>query len=169
MNKIQRIATTLFILVLSLVLIAAHFYQFMKREEPCPLCLLQRLAMIGIAIALLMNLRIGIRVEYYGLAILSSLFGAMASLRQIALHACPGSTTFGEPLLGYHLYVWTLLVFLCSLFACAVLLILYGYSKHREYNPAWHFSEKCAFSLLVLIISANVVTTFLQCGLTPCN
>lgn len=169
MNTFQRVANVLFIFVLCCVLIAAYLYQFIKHEEPCPLCLLQRLGMIGIATALLMNLRIGIRIEHYGLAILSALVGPLSSLRQIAMHVCPQFPIFGSPVLGFDLYVWALIVFICSLVACAILLIFYGYSNHREYHPAWRLLEKSAFSLVTLIILANTITTFLQCGLTACD
>ena len=39
----------LFIFMICTPLIGAYFIQFVKGEFPCPLCLLQRLAMVGIA------------------------------------------------------------------------------------------------------------------------
>lgn len=168
MMTFQRILNALFILVLCAVLLGAYFYQFTKHEEPCPLCLLQRLGMIGIAVALLMNLRFGIRVQHYGLAILSALLGRIVSLRQIALHVCPEFPTFGEPVFGFDLYVWAFIVFSCSIFAAAVLLILFGYTKPREYQPTWGSMEKFAFGLVTLITVANIITTFMECGFTHC-
>lgn len=169
MNQLQRIGNLVFIFVLCGVLIAAYFYQYIMREPPCPLCLLQRLGMIGIAVALLMNLRSGIRIEHYGLAILSALVGPLGSLRQIALHVCPQFPTYGEPVLGFNLYVWALIVFTCSLFACALLLILYGFSTHRDYHPAWKTPEKWALGSILLVTLANVFTAFSECGFTSCT
>ncbi|HSX11150.1 MAG TPA: disulfide bond formation protein B [Chlamydiales bacterium] len=168
MNTFHRVANALFIFVLCGVLLAAYGYQLIEHEAPCPLCLLQRLGMVGIAVALLMNLRIGVRIEHYGLAILSALVGPLSSMRQIALHVCPQFPAHGVPVLGHNLYVWALVVFICSLFACAVLLILYGYSNHREYHPAWRALEKGAFLAAILITLANVITTLLQCGFSIC-
>ncbi len=166
---LQRILNVLFIFVLCAVLLAAYGYQILEREEPCPLCLLQRLGMIGIAIGLLMNLRFGIKAQHYGLAILSALLGRTVSLRQIGLHVCPEFPTFGEPILGFDLYVWALIVFTCSTFACAVLLIIHGYSKHSESVPTWGFLEKLSFALVILITLGNIINTLVDCGLTSCT
>lgn len=168
MVTLQRILNVLFIFVLSAVLLAGYMYQFIKHEEPCPLCLLQRLGMIGVAIALLMNLRFGIKVQHYGLAILSALLGRMVSLRQIELHVCPEFPKFGEPVFGFDLYVWAFIVFACSLFACAVLLIIHGYSKPQEYLPKWGSLEKFAFWLVALITLGNVLVSLIDCGLSTC-
>lgn len=166
---LQKVLNALFIFVLCFVLLSAYFYQFSQQEDPCPLCLLQRLGMIGIIVALLMNLRFGIKVEHYGLAILSALVGRLVSLRQIGLHVCLQFPTFGVPVFGYDLYVWALIVFTCSTFACAVLLILYGYAGHQEYLPSWNHFEESTFTFAGLVIFANIVTTFLECGLGPCD
>lgn len=169
MATLQRILNIVFILVLCAVLLAAYSYQLIKREEPCPLCLLQRLGMIGIATALLMNLRFGIKVEHYGLAILSALLGRIVSLRQISLHVCPQFSTFGEPVLGYDLYVWAFVVFTCSIFACATFLIMYGYAKDCKYLPVWNTLEKLTFASVTFITLANIATSLTECGLSACK
>ena len=83
-------------------------YQLITHEDPCPLCLLERLGMIGIGVGALMNLRFGLRVEHLGLSLLAAFAGRLVSLRQIALHVCPEFPTFGSPVLGFDLYVWAL-------------------------------------------------------------
>lgn len=168
MAILQRISNVLFIWVLCAVLMAAYGYQIIKQEEPCPLCLLQRLGMIATAAALLMNLRFGIKMEHYGLAILSSFMGRIVSLRQIGLHVCPEFPTFGEPVLGFDLYVWSFIVFSCSIFACAVLLILKGYSKPRDYLPTWGPIERFTFWLVALITLGNIIVSLKDCGLSTC-
>jgi disulfide bond formation protein DsbB len=168
MVALQRILNRLWIFVLCGVLIGAFSYQIIESEEPCPLCLLQRLGMIGIATALLLNLRFGIKVEHYGLAILSALIGRIVSLRQISLHVCPQFPTFGQPVFGYDLYVWAFIVFTCSVFAAAVLLIVFGFSGNRDVHPVWNGWDKLAFAAVFLITLANIFTTFMECGLSPC-
>lgn len=168
MVQIQRIFNLLFIFVIGGVLSGGYLYQFIKNEDPCPLCLLQRLGMIGIATALLFNLRFGVKVQHYGLAILSALLGRTVSLRQIGYHLCPEFPAFGEPVLGLDLYIWALMVFSSSLFACGALLILYGYSKELHYPPTWGSLEKAAFLFIASLTLANIFTALLECGLSPC-
>jgi disulfide bond formation protein DsbB len=151
-----------------MVLLAGFAYQEMTGEDPCPLCLLERLAMIGIAIGALLDLRFGIRVEHYGLALLAAFGGSLVSLRQIALHICPGSPTFGSPVLGFSLYVWAFLVFTCSMFVVSILSIMFGFSECHEDPHPWNNWGKVAFWIVAAIIVANIVTTLRICGLSPC-
>ena len=55
--------------------IGAYWIQFVEGEFPCPLCLLQRLAMLGVAIGAMMNLRFGVRTSHYAVTIFSAIFG----------------------------------------------------------------------------------------------
>jgi len=168
MLTLQRTLNILFILVLCGVALASYTYQYVTKIEPCPLCLMQRLALSGIVIALLMNLRFGIKIQNYGLAILSALLGRVVCLRQIGLHVCPEIGSFGIPILGFDLYLWSFFVFTSSIFACAVLLIIKGYSKQEEYPPTWGIVEKVVFVLVFLVTLTNTITTYLECGLFGC-
>jgi hypothetical protein len=125
--------------------------------------------MIGVAVALLMNLRFGIKVQHYGLAILSALMGRAVALRQISFHICPEFPPFGEPVFGLDLYVWSFFVFSCSQFAVAVLLILYGFSKNGDFTPVWGKGEKLAFGAVCLLSLANIYTSLSDCGFGPCG
>ena len=169
MTTLYRALNISWVFVLSGVLISAYLYQVIRQEGPCPLCLLQRLGMLGISIAILLNLRFGIKPEHYALAILSALGGGAVSLRQIILHICPQFPTFGSPVLSYDLYVWALIVFICSILAAAVLLILYGFSSHKYTPPVWSIWEKITFGLVTFLTAGNVVTTFLECGFSACS
>lgn len=168
MVAFQRISNLVFIFVLFLVLIGGYIYQYGKGLHPCPLCILQRLGMIGVASSLLMNCRFGIKVQHYGLALISALIGRLFSLRQIAMHICPEFPPYGETVLGFELYVWAYFVFSCSILALAILIILYGFTKHKEFLPVWGIGEKIAFLAMILITASNLFTTFLECGLTDC-
>lgn len=154
-----------FIWVLFFVLLGSYIYEFTRHLHPCSLCILQRLAMIGVACALLMNCRFGIKVQHYGLAILSALLGRIFSLRQIAMHLCPEFPSAGEAVLGLDLYVWAFLVFTLSIFACAILTMFYGYTRKLEFPITWRLAEKCTLGAIVLIALANFVTTFVEFGL----
>ncbi len=168
MIAFQKVLNVLFLYVICAVLLSAYLYQYVLNEEPCPLCLLQRLAMLGIGVSLFMNLRFGIKVQHYGLAILSALLGRIVALRHIGIHVCPEFPEFGKQILGLDLYIWSYIVFTCSIFAVAVLLILKGFSKSESFEPIWGFWGKLGFWLLFFLALSNAVTTYLECGWTIC-
>lgn len=127
--------------------------------------MLQRLAMCGVALGPMLNLRFGSRGEHYGLALLACIFGGAVSLRQITLHVCPGFPTFGEPVFGLSLYTWAFLVFAVSVFAIACILFFHVDRKREELNVL----EKGIIGLALLVTFSNVITTLLECGLGACK
>jgi magnesium-transporting ATPase (P-type) len=167
MTKCVRLLNVLHILVLSGVLLSGYSVQFLLHEQPCPLCMLQRLAMIGISVALLCNLKFGIKPFHYGLGILAAIFGGSVSARQMALHICPQFPTFGTPVFGLDLYWWAFIVFTASIFVIAIMLFLY--TKEQEKPVPMNWVEKGVFVLIAAITLANVITTFLECGLSVCK
>ena len=160
------------LLLLSLPLLGAFGIQLFMHEIPCPLCLLQRVGMLGVAVGLLMNLRFGIRPLYYGVSIISALIGAAISTRQILLHIVPspdGITGYGDAVLGMHLYTWALVVFIASILGIALLMILMKWGDiSREEVIALNAAEKAFFFLFILLALANTAGAFLECGLLPC-
>ena len=109
------------LLVICGVLLGAYYMQFVMGEFPCPLCLLQRLGMLGVGFGAMLNLRYGVRPAHYGVSLISAVFGASVSVRQILLHIVPGTGAYGTPVLGLHLYTWVYRV-------CRV------YPAHRSYD-----------------------------------
>jgi disulfide bond formation protein DsbB len=168
MAQLQKFANVLWICVLCGVVLSGSVYQLIMHEDPCPLCLLERLGMMGTAVALLLNLRFGIRAEHYALAILASIGGRFVSLRQIALHICPQFPVFGTPVFGYDLYVWAYIVFNCSVIAGAILLMIFGFTDPYNRGPSWDSWGKSAAGLLVCVLLINLITVFDLCGLSPC-
>lgn len=168
MAAFQRFLNVFFVYIICLILLASYAYQFILKEAPCCLCMMQRVGMIGIASSLLLNLRFGIKIQYYGLAILSALLGRVVSLRQIGFHICPDFPEFGRPIFGIDLYVWSFIIFSTSIFACAVLLIFKGYSKTEMYPPRWGLFEQLGFWSVFAIVVSNGFITFLDCGFTLC-
>ena len=167
MERFSRIANTLFILVLMGILSASYYQQFFKNGNPCPLCILQSFGMFGVALGLCLNLRVGIEPKHYGFSLLFALFGGGVSLRQIALHICPGFSVFGIPVFGLSLYTWAFLAFVISVFAIATLLMLYP--KERGQVPKLNWFEWIAILAVLVLLTANHITTFRQCALGPCQ
>lgn len=166
--RLQKNLSALIVLILACILISAFGIQFLWKETPCPLCLLQRLGMIGVATALLLNLRFGVRPSHYGLALLSALVGGAVALRHIALHAIRGSPTFGIPVFGLGLYTWSFIIFSCCILAIALLLFLYRSEDHQDGVQTLSFFDKFVSGLLFVVVLVNVITTFQQCGLGLC-
>ena len=169
MIALQKNLNALIILTIVGILIAAFGVQFIWNEQPCPLCMLQRLGMISVAASLLLNIRFGIRPTHYGLALFSSLMGGFVALRQISLHVCPGLPEFGMPVLGLSLYTWSFIIFACCVFAVGILLCLYNPKKIVEQDVPMNWLCRFAFVMLLLITIANIITTFSQCGLGICE
>ncbi len=156
------------VIVLVLILFGAFIYQCAEHEAPCPLCLLQRLAMIGVCSGALLNLRFGIKPTYYGISLIWALFGAGTSLRQIALHICPQFPKFGHPVCGLNLYAWAFVIFACSILAIAIMLMLYDKEDDTALIPNLNVLKVIAFAGLFLVCLANVITIFIACGWGSC-
>lgn len=162
------------LVLLSLPLLGAFGIQIILHELPCPLCLLQRVGMIGVAVGLLMNLKFGIKPMHYGISIISALIGAAVSTRQVLLHIVPtadGVTGFGDAVMGLHLYTWALVVFLASILGIALLMAFAKDSKENgqeEENNTLSKPQKAVFALFIALAFANTLGAFLECGISPC-
>ncbi len=151
-----------------MAIITAAFYQeFFRHEQPCPLCYLQRVAMIGVSMGALLNLRFGVKVQHYALSLIFAFFGGFVALRQICLHICPGFPVFGYPVLGFNLYTWSFLSFAAVFFAIIILLFFYSKvdCKIQELNWLDVIAVVCIFSVIV----CNLVAVGYQCQFGPCK
>ncbi len=163
----------LFVFMICTPLIGAYSIQFFKGEFPCPLCLLQRLAMLGIACGAMLNIRYGIRASHYGMCMISAVLGACISTRQVLLHIVPGgeSTGYGSAVLGMHLYTWALLIFMATILILGVLFLFDSQFESKEATSKTRPVPALgvvAFLLAFGITVANVCTTFLECGFKQC-
>ena len=167
-TKIIRELNATFIILLCLMISGAFIYQFVFREAPCPLCLLQRLGMIAVMMGGMLNLKFGIKVKHYSLSILGALVGASISIRQILLHIAPGSSPFGATFFGMALYTWAFVTFAVALLGCGVL--MYFYHSNQTLRPKrLTILDKIAFIYMGLIILANFSYTLVHCGLGVCE
>ena len=154
--------------IVSVILAGAFAFQFLLGEVPCPLCLLQRGGLIAAGLGFLLNLRFGLSAMHYGVALLGSLAGAAVSLRQILLHIAPGDPGFGSAVFGLHMYTWAFVVFVCLMIGVGVLLFLGEKTKAPALPIVHNAFTKASIASFVVIIAANLVFTFIECGLTQC-
>lgn len=167
MNTLIRTGNALLILVVTVILFAAVYVQFGSEGLPCPYCWLQRMGMIGMTTAILYNLRFGISLKAYAVALFFAFTGGAASLRQISFHACPNFPIFGLPILGFNLYTWAFVLFCCS--AAAIFLFLFFHNRDLEKPKGMNFLERLAFIALVLVTLTDCALIYNQCGFGRCK
>ena len=152
------------------VMLGAFTVQFAEGEFPCPLCMLQRYAMILSSLGAMWivmqarrgTLTMGRYAQGLGLGLLAALAGATISTRQVLLHILPGDPGYGSAVLGLHLYTWALITFVVVALFTAVALILMPKAVATAPGPSWLGRLGGGVSLLVvwlflIVVAANVV------------
>lgn len=169
-NHLSILLNALLILILSGVLLSAYYVQFAYTEKPCPLCLLQRLGMIGVALGALLNVRFHMRPQHYGIMLLSAIVGSVIALRHILLHICSDSPLPDHlPVFGLHLYTWSFIVFSCTFITITGLLFLYEPNERPHRDKKMGFLSNFAFGIIFLVTATNFITTLMQCGISICE
>jgi disulfide bond formation protein DsbB len=110
------------------ILTAAMVMQYVYGELPCPLCLLQRVAMLGVCFGLMQNFRHGFSDRNLGYSLLFSVFLLVVAVRQTLLdvYPRPGHEYVGGAVLGLHMPVWSILIATALITAFALKLCLIG-------------------------------------------
>ena len=157
------------ILIVCSVLLGAFYFQFALSEVPCPLCLLQRMGMIGVIFGLSLNVFFGFDSKHFGVVIISAIVGAMFSVRQVLIHICgrDGDVGYGTPFFGMHLYTWGVLIFVASILGSAIFLFFNNKFKKEGENVIQNY-ERYVVLLAMLIVLVNVVAAFFECQFGPC-
>ena len=169
-----RLINLIALLALLGVLTGSLDLQILVGEQPCPLCLLQRSGMIGLAVGPIMNLLWGMRPAHYAVSILAAFAGGAASTRQILLHiATPGDSGYGPAFAGFHLYTWAFITFAVGAAGCAALLL---FSSQFSLGDTGVLRRKGALRIATLTVVAwtsvyliiIAVTVLPECGLGMC-
>ena len=158
------------------VLIGAFFVQFVEKELPCPLCMLQRMAMMLAAMGPLYllgrlrstdSIRVDTMARAYGMSILAATLGLVMSSRQVLLHILPGDPGYGSPVFGMHLYSWGVVVFLAVIVMSGLTMLL-SKQLHIEKSPHQNsIATRILGVIFIAVIGANVVATFVESGFHP--
>lgn len=181
-EKQQTLATLLSIYLLGMmavitaILTAAMVLQYANGEIPCPLCLLQRVAMFGVCFGIILQFRHGFSYRNTGMSTIFSLFLLIVSVRQTLLdiYPRPGHEYIGSAVFGLHMPVWSILIAVALLIAFAFQLILWGGSTQLQHKSLTHQSLlrvlATALSLYVIAIGMiNFVSVGVQCGIDECH
>lgn len=164
----SRVLNGLALLAVTAILGMAFVWQFVYDELPCPLCLLQRVALILAGVGFLLNMRVGPSPMHYAMSIAASLGGMIAAGRQILLHIAPGDPGYGPPLMGMHFYTWAFIAF----FGIIVFSILMQ-TADRKWGDSMLKKPVSMLGILVMALFfimalANTASTTLECGFGPC-
>jgi disulfide bond formation protein DsbB len=158
---------------IAVILLVAFGLQFGLKELPCPLCNLQRVAFVLCGFGFLLNLRFGTQPLHYGLILLGALFGLVVSGRQVLLFILPGAGAYGSPVLGLHLYSWSVILFFAVIAGVALLMVFSGRPEHHssDHQAALRFRGiyRLAAYLLIAATLANAASSFAQCGPVECS
>jgi disulfide bond formation protein DsbB len=160
--------------VIAAILTAAMVMQYGYGELPCPLCLLQRVAMLGVCFGLMQNFRNGFSDRNLGYSLLFSVFLLIVAVRQTLLdiYPRPGHAYVGSAVLGLHMPVWSILIATALITAFALKLCVIGTedgARPPERNSA---SGRLAMALSLYVIAIALVnfgSVVVQCGLGECH
>ncbi len=176
-SRLPAILNDLFMLAMMLViaeiLTFAMTIQYRSGEIPCPLCLLQRVAMFGVCAGIVLHFRNGYSARNDGISILFALFLLIVSARQTLLdiYPRPGHDYIGSAIFGIHMPVWSVLIAVAILLAFTLkTLVLGGESLRDEDKPELMGSAaKWLSGYVIAICAINFVSVVLQCGLEACH
>jgi disulfide bond formation protein DsbB len=162
--------------VIAGILTVAMTLQYAKGELPCPLCLLQRVALFGVCFGIMQNVRSGFSYQNTGFSLLFAIFLLIVSVRQslLDIYPRPGHEYIGSAVFGLHMPVWSIIIALCLLIAFAAKLAVLGGDQHLRDNDVKTFPmlDRAArlLSLYVIALCAiNLLSVVLQCGLGECH
>ena len=158
---------------LAAILTAAMVLQYAAGEIPCPLCLLQRVAMFGICFGVIRHVRGGYDARNVGVGMVWALCLLLVSVRQVLLDivARPGHAYPGGAVLGLHMPVWSVVIAFAVLLAFAATLALFDGGQLRLAPPSPVLTRVGAVAGLyvVALCVINLVSAVLQCGLSACH
>jgi disulfide bond formation protein DsbB len=169
---LDRVLLVTMLTALAAVLTAAMVMQYAFGEIPCPLCLLQRYAMFGCCLGIVMQLRAADSERGAGIGALFALLLLVISVRQtlLDLFPRPGHAYVGSAVFGIHLPVWSVLIAAALLAGFAARLALFGGLRtiSDKLSPISRLTQALAF-YVVLICAINFVSVVVQCGTGECH
>jgi disulfide bond formation protein DsbB len=160
------------LIALAAALTAAMVMQYAFGEIPCPLCLLQRYAMFGCCLGIIMQLRSTDSQRGAGIGAIFAVLLLVISVRQtlLDLFPRPGHAYVGSAVFGIHLPVWSVLIAVALLFGFAARLALFGAPRLALDKSSLIGRLTGALAFYVgLICTINFASVVVQCGAGQCH
>ena len=162
--------------VIAGILTAAMTLQYVNGELPCPLCLLERVAMLGVCFGIMLNFRRGFSYQNTGFSLLFAIVLLVISMRQslLDIYPRPGHEYIGSAIFGIHMPVWSIIIALALLIAYAIKLAILGGDEYLREADVSEFPaiRRIADVLSIYVIAIcliNLVSVVLQCGFGECH
>jgi disulfide bond formation protein DsbB len=170
---LDRVILWLMLLVLAGILTAAMAIQYVDRDIPCPLCLLQRVAMFGCCFGLIHQLRSRDSQRGAGIGLVFSVLLLLISARQtlIDLFPRPGHAYIGGTVLGVHMPVWSVFIAVALLVGFAVRLAIFGGPRAAP-KAEGSTLRRLTYALglyVIIICGINCLSVLVQCGFGECH
>lgn len=168
---LNDLAELAMLVILAGILTTAMVLQYAAGEIPCPLCLLQRVAIFGVCFAILRNLRDGFSHRNMGIAMLFSVLLLVISVRQTLLdiYPRPGHAYIGSAVLGLHMPVWSTLIAAALLTGFALRLAVLGDREVAPHAPGLARIGRAVGLYVAALCAINLVSVVVQCGLGQCH
>jgi disulfide bond formation protein DsbB len=162
--------------VIAGILTAAMTLQYVNGELPCPLCLLERVAMLGVCFGIMLNFRRGFSYQNTGFSLLFAIVLLVISVRQslLDIYPRPGHEYIGSAIFGIHMPVWSIIIAVALLTAYAIKLAILGGDEYLREVDVSEFPtiRRIADILSIYVIALcliNLVSVVLQCGFGECH
>jgi disulfide bond formation protein DsbB len=168
-NRLGYLLTHLFVLAYCAILLTSLCFQIFNGDLPCPLCVVQRMAMLltaGGAAYVIVRSRSGAvsAADYmagYGLACVAAFGGLLMAARQVMLHL-NDPKGYGPAVLGLHMYTWAAVTFLVVLLYSALAFVFAPLLMPK--GVTFGTPSKALLWLLVAIAVVITVMTFAEEG-----
>ena len=176
-DRLPALLNDLFLMALMLamagILTAAMVFQYVLGEIPCPLCLLQRVAMFGVCFGVILHFRHGSSARNDGFCLLFAMFLLIVSARQtlIDIYPRPGHDYIGSAVFGLHMPVWSIVIALTILLAFAAKSAVLGGETLRDPQPSPALGRIARLLGLYVIALCliNFASVIVQCGVDACH
>lgn len=170
---LDRLVLLLMLAALAAILTVAMVMQLALGEIPCPLCLLERVALFGCCFGLIRQLRAEASERGSGISLVFALLLLVISVRQtlLDLFPRPGHAYIGQAVFGIHMPVWSVVIAVALLLGFAIRFALFGAPRGAA-DAGGAPMHRCARGLelyVVLLCALNFVAVVLQCGLGECH
>jgi disulfide bond formation protein DsbB len=158
-------------LTMAAILTTAMVFQYYGSEIPCPLCLLQRVAMFGVCFGIILHFRHGYSARNAGFSMLFALMLLIVSVRQTLLdiYPRPGHSYIGSAVLGLHMPVWSVIIAVAILLAFAIKLAVLGDEPPHDPSPALGRLARLLSLYVIAICLINLASVIVQCGVGACR
>jgi hypothetical protein len=157
-----------------LVLTLSLMQQFGYGMPPSYLGVLERSALIGLALGPIMNLIWGMSPQHYSVSLISALVGGAVCGQQVFDEAA-GSFVLdpNEVVLGYPLFYWSLGIFAVVTLSIALILLWIPSWAGWDHGITGHKSPArvCAYWSIIWLCTYVVMTiiqVLFRCGITQC-